>query len=173
MVDLSVLNIFEPVSLISTKNRNGDGITFKSNLNQYIRSNNADQLAKIIQKEAARLEDEAKKLELIERSLAYIRVKGGSDLSSDVYEQLKDKDSSEFIDVFGAADKVPSSVQSNTSAKTAWGKIMTGRAYDHIEENKDSIQEDLGSARSEAGGSKILKVADNPALVNLKEELME
>jgi hypothetical protein len=119
------------------------------------------------------LEDEAKKLELIERSLAYVRAKGGSDLSSDVYGQLKDKDSSEFIDVFGTSDKVPDRVESNPSAKTAWEKIMTGRAYDHIEENKNSIEEDLDSARCEADDKKILKVADNPALVNLKAELME
>ena len=170
MLDLSVLSIFDPVSLSSTKNSSGDGISFESQLDPFLKSGSldADKLAKIIEKEAAKLKDEAKKLELIERSLAYVRAKGGSDLSSDVYEQLKDKDSSEFIDIFGTADKVPSSVQSNPVAKTAWDKIMTGRAYDHIEENKNSIEEDLDSARDEADDKKILKVADNPALVNLK-----
>jgi hypothetical protein len=170
MLDLSVLSTFDPVSLSSTKNSSGDGISFESQLDPSL---NADQLAKIIEKEAAKSKDEAKKLELIERSLAYVRAKGGSDLSSDVYEQLKDKDSSEFIDVFGTSDKVPDRVESNPSAKTAWDKIMTGRAYDHIEENKNSIEEDLDSARDEADDKKILKVADNPALVNLKAELRE
>lgn len=175
MLDLSVLSIFDPVSLSSTKNSSGEGISFESKLDPFLKSGSqdADKLAKIIEQEAAKSKDEAKKLELIERSLAYIRAKGGNDLSSDVYGQLKDKDSSEFIDVFGTADKVPSSVQSNPVAKTAWEKIMTGRAYDHIEENKNSITEDLESARDEADDKKILKVADNPALVNLKEELME
>jgi hypothetical protein len=167
MLDLSVLSTFDPVSLSSTKNSSGDGISFESQLDPSL---DADKLAKIIEKEAAKSKDEAKKLELIERSLAYVRAKGGSDLSSDVYEQLKGKDSS---DLFGPADEVPSSVKSNTAAKTAWEKIMTGRAYDHIEENKNSIQEDLDSARDEADDKKILKVADNPALVNLKEELTE
>ena len=172
MLDLSVLSTFDPVSLSSTKNSSGDGISFESQLDPFLKSGSqdADKLAKIIEKEAAKSKDEAKKLELIERSLAYVRAKGGSDLSSDVYEQLKDKDSS---DLFGPADEVPSSVQSNIAAKTAWEKIMTGRAYDHIEENKNSIQQDLDSARDEADDKKILKVADNPALVNLKKELME
>jgi uncharacterized protein YoaH (UPF0181 family) len=171
MLDLSVLSTFDPVSLSSTKNSSGDGISFESQLDPFLKSGSldADKLAKIIEKEAAKSKDEAKKLELIERSLAYVRAKGGSDLSSDVYEQLKDKDSS---DLFGPADEVPSSVQSNIAAKTAWEKIMTGRAYDHIEENKNSIQQDLDSARDEADDKKILKVAANPALVNLKEELM-
>ena len=175
MLDLSVLSIFDPVSLSSTKNSSGEGISFKSKLDPFLKSGSqdADELAKIIEKEAAKSKDEATQLELVEKSLAYIRAKGGNDLSSDVYGQLKDKDSSEFIDVFGTSDKVPSSVQSNPSAKTAWDKIMTGRAYDHIEENKNSITEDLESARDEADDKKILKVADNPALVNLKEELRE
>lgn len=176
MLDLSVLSIFDPVSLSSTKNSSGEGISFESQLDPFLKSGSqdADKLAKIIEKEAAKSKDEAKKLELIERSLAYIRAKGGSDLSSKVYDNLKDEDKTNgFIDIFGTADKVPSSVQSNPSAKTAWDKIMTGRAYDHIEENKNSITEDLESARDEADNKKILKVADNPALVNLKEELME
>jgi uncharacterized protein YicC (UPF0701 family) len=176
MVDLSVLNTFNPVSLSDTKNSGGDGITFESELNPLLKSDSqdADKLAKIIQKEAEKLKsDKAKQLELIERSIAYVRAKGGSDLSSDVYEQLKNKDSSEFIDVFGKADKVPDAVEKSESAKTAWGQIMTGAAYDHIEKNKNSIAEDLKSALSEADDKKILKVADNPALVNLKEQLME
>lgn len=174
MLDLSVLSIFDPVSLSSTKNSSGEGISFESKLDPFLKSGSqdADKLAKIIEKEAAKSTDEAKKLELIERSLAYIRAKGGNDLSSKVYDNLKDEDRTNgFIDVFGTADKVPSSVQSNPSAKTAWDKIMTGRAYDHIEENKNSIIEDLESARDEADSNKI-EVA-NPALVNLKEELME
>jgi hypothetical protein len=173
MLDLSVLSIFDPVSLSSTKNSSGEGITFESQLDPFLKSGSqdADKLAKIIEKEAAKSKDEAKKLELIERSLAYVRAKGGSDLSSDVYGQLKDKDSSEFIDVFGTSDKVPDRVESNPSAKTAWEKIMTGVAYDQIEENKNSIKKDLESARDEADSNKI-EVA-NPVLVNLKEELME
>ncbi|MEB3314692.1 MAG: hypothetical protein VKK32_00555 [Candidatus Melainabacteria bacterium] len=176
MLDLSVLSIFDPVSLSSTKNSSGEGISFELKLDPFLKSGsqNAGKLAKIIEQEAAKSKDEAKKLELIERSLAYIRAQGGNDLSSKVYDNLKDEDRTNgFIDGFGTADKVPSSVQSNPSAKTAWDKIMTGRAYDHIEENKNSITQDLESARDEADDKKILKVADNPALVNLKEELME
>jgi ribosomal protein S7 len=170
MVDLSVLKNFEPVSLSSTKDSSGDGITFESELNPFLKSDSldADKLAKKIQQEAEKLKaDKAKQLELIERSLAYVRAKGGSDLSSEVYEQLKNKDSSEFIDVFGKSDKVPTNVENSTSAKVAWGQIMTGAAYDHIEKNKNPIAEDLKSALSEADDKKILKVADNPALVKL------
>ena len=48
---------------------------------------------------------------------------------------------------------------------------MSGAAYDHIEENKNSIVADLKSARDEADDEKIF--VDNPALVNLKEQLVE
>ena len=174
MLDLSVLSIFDPVSLSSTKNSSGEGISFEETLDPYIKSKDADELAKIIQKEAKKSKsDEAEQLKIIERSLAYVRAKGGNDLSSDVYEQLKDKDSSEFIDVFGTADKVPASVEKSNSAKTAWEGIMTGRAYDHIEENKTSIEKDIKSARSEADGDKTLKITDNQALSDLRKELME
>lgn len=174
MLDLSVLSIFDPVSLSSTKNSSGEGISFEETLDPYIKSKDADELAKIIQKEAKKSKsDEAEQLKIIERSLAYVRAKGGNDLSSDVYEQLKDKDSSEFIDVFGTADKVPASVEKSSNAKTAWEGIMTGRAYDHIEENKTSIEKDIKSARSEADGDKTLKITDNQALSDLRKELME
>ena len=174
-LDLSVSSPFDPVSLEDTKNSAGDGINFEETLDPHIKSKDADKLAIAIQKavEKSKL-SEAEQLKLIERSIAYIREEGDSDLSSKVYENLKDEDKTNgFLDIFGTADKVPSSVQSNTAAKTAWEKIMTGRAYDHIEENKTSIQEDLESARDEADDKKMLKIAANPALVNLKEELME
>jgi hypothetical protein len=112
---------------------------------------------------------------VVKNAVEYIRAqKDGRVLSAGVYDNLKDEDKTNgFLDIFRTADKVPSSVQSNPVAKTAWEKIMTGRAYDHIEENKNSIEDDLDSARDEADDKKILKVAANPALVNLKEELME
>jgi hypothetical protein len=174
MVDLSVLSTFDPVSLSATKNSSGDGISFESDLDPYIKSKDADELAKIIQKEAKKSKsDEAEKLKIIERSLAYVRAKGGSDLSSDVYDLLKDKDSNEFIDVFGQADKVPDIVNKNESAKTAWAQIQSGAAYDHIEEYKTSIEKDLKSARSEADGDKTLKITDNRGLIELKDQLEE
>jgi hypothetical protein len=175
MVDLSVLKNFEPVSLSSTKDSSGDGITFESELNPFLKSDSldADKLAKKIQQEAEKLKaDKAKQLELIERSLAYVRAKGGSDLSSEVYEQLKNKDSSEFIDVFGKSDKVPTNVENSTSAKVAWGQIMTGAAYDHIEKNKESIEKSLGKASPVEGDQNILGT-NNKALMELKKELME
>jgi hypothetical protein len=174
-LNLSVSSPFDPFSLEDTKNSAGYGINFEETLDPHIKSKDADKLAIAIQKavEKSKL-SEAEQLKLIERSIAYIREEGDSDLSSKVYENLKDEDKTNgFLDIFGTADKVPSSVQSNPVAKTAWDKIMTGRAYDHIEENKNSITEDLESARDEADGEKILKVAANPALVNLKKELME
>jgi uncharacterized protein YoaH (UPF0181 family) len=174
-LNLSVSSTFDPFSLEDTKNSAGGGINFEETLDPHIKSKDADKLAIAIQKavEKSKL-SEAEQLKLIRRSIAYIREEGDSDLSSKVYENLKDEDKTNgFLDIFGTADKVPSSVQSNPVAKTAWEKIMTGRAYDHIEENKNSIEEDLDSARCEADDKKILKVADNPALVNLKEELME
>ena len=173
MLDLSVLRTFNPVSLSETKNSSGEGISFESQLDPLLNSGSpdADELAKIIEKEAAKSKAEAEKLQLIERSLAYVREKGGSDLSLEVYEQLKDDGSSEFIDVFGTSDTVPDCVERNPSAKTAWEKIMSGAAYDHIEENKNSIVADLKSARDEADDEKIF--VDNPALVNLKEQLVE
>ena len=172
-LDLSVLSTFNPVSLRDTKNSSGEGIDFKLDLDSLLNidSPDADELAKIIEKEAAKSKAEAEKLQLIERSLAYVREKGGSDLSLEVYEQLKDDGSSEFIDVFGTSDTVPDCVERNPSAKTAWEKIMSGAAYDHIEENKNSIVADLKSARDEADDEKIF--VDNPALVNLKEQLVE
>lgn len=174
MVDLSVLN-FEPVSLSSVKNSNGDGITFESQLDPFLKSDSldADKLAQKIQEEAEKLPDKAKQLELVERSIAYIRAKGRSDLSLKVYENLKDEDKTNgFLDVFGKADKVPDIVKSNETAQAAWNKIASGAAYDYIEKNKTSITKNLSFARSEANDKNILKVS-NPALVNLKEQLME
>lgn len=177
MVDLSVLNTFNPVSLSDTKNRGGDGISsFKKNLDEDIKNENADALARIIEGEAKKLPDEAEQLGLVERSIAYIRAKD-SGLSLKVYENLKDKDKANgFLDVFGTADKVPDIVNKNSSAKVAWGRIASGAAYDHIEENIESISEDLKSALNEAetdeNGKKILKLT-NSALQNLKVQLME
>lgn len=177
MVDLSVLNTFNPVSLSDTKNSGGDGISsFKKNLDEDIKNENADALAQIIQKEAEKLKDRAKQLGLVERSIAYIRA-NNSGLSLKVYENLKDEDKANgFLDVFGTADKVPDIVNKNSSAKVAWGRIASGAAYDHIEENIESISEDLKSALNEAetdeNGKKILKVT-NSALQNLKVQLME
>lgn len=177
MVDLSVLNTFNPVSLSDTKNSGGDGISsFKKNLDEDIKNENADALAQIIQKEAEKLKDRAKQLGLVERSIAYIRA-NNSGLSLKVYENLKDEDKANgFLDVFGTADKVPDIVNKNSSAKVAWGRIASGAAYDHIEENIESISEDLKSAFDEAetdeNGKKILKLT-NSALQNLKVQLTE
>ena len=173
MFDLSVLSTFDPVSLSSTKNSGGEVISFKETLDPYIKSKDADELAKIIQKEVKNSKDEAEQLKIIERSLAYIRAKD-SKVSSQVYENLKDEDKTNgFLDVFGKADKVPDIVKNSAPAQVAWEKIASGAAYDHIEKNKTSITDDLKDARCEADDKKILKVADNLALVNLKEQLME
>lgn len=177
MVDLSVLSTFNPVSLSDTKNSGGDvSSSFKKTLDQHITNENADELARIIAREAKKLPDKAKQLGLVERSIAYIRA-NNSDLSLKVYENLKDEDKANgFLDVFGTADKVPDIVNKNSSAKVAWGRIASGAAYDHIEENIESISEDLKSALNEAetdeNGKKILKVT-NSALQNLKVQLME
>jgi hypothetical protein len=175
MVDLSVLSTFNP-NLSSLFNPKGDDISFESELDPFLKSDShdADKLAKKIQKEAEKLQDKAKQLELVERSIAYIRAKGGSGLSLKVYENLKDEDEANgFPDVFGKSDKVPDIVNNSAPAQVAWEKIASGAAYDHIEKNKTSIAEDLKFARSEADDKKILKVPDNPALVNLKEQLRE
>ena len=176
MLDLSVLRTFNPVSLSETKNSSGEGIDFKLDLDSLLNidSPDADELAKIIEKEAAKSKDEAEKLQLIERSLAYVRAKGGSDLSLQVYENLTDNNTNNgFIDVFGGELTVPEIVSTNPTEKAveAWGQIMSGAAYDHIEENKNSIVADLKSARDEADDEKIF--VNNPALVNLKEQLVE
>ena len=175
-LDLSVLSTFNPVSLRDTKNSSGEGIDFKLDLDSLLNidSPDADELAKIIEKEAAKSKDEAEKLQLIERSLAYVREKGGSDLSLQVYENLTDNNTNNgFIDVFGGELTVPEIVSTNPTEKAveAWEKIMSGAAYDHIEENKNSIVADLKSARDEADDEKIF--VNNPALVNLKEQLVE
>jgi hypothetical protein len=177
MVDLSVLSTFSPVSPSVTKNSGGDDISdFAKTLKQDIRSDDAHKLAQKIQAEAEKLEDKVKQLELVERSIAYIRAEGGSDLSLKVYENLKDEDKTNgFLDVFGTADKVPDIVKKSDPAQIAWRKIASGAAYDHIKESEVSISQDLDSAREEVGedGRKILKVANNPALQNLKVQLME
>ena len=178
MLDLSVLRTFNPVSLSETKNSSGEGISFESQLDPLLNSGSpdADELAKIIEKEAAKSKDEAEKLQLIERSLAYVRAKGGSDLSLQVYENLTDNNENNgFIDVFGKELTVPKIVRTNPTAMAAeaWEKIMSGAAYDHIEENKNSIVADLKSARSEAEPDDKKIFVDNPALVNLKEQLVE
>ncbi|MFZ4085127.1 MAG: hypothetical protein ACOYK1_06285 [Vampirovibrionia bacterium] len=171
MVDLSVLRTFNPVDPSVTKNSSGEGITFQSELDTSL---SADELARKIQTKAATLEDKAKQLELVERSIAYIRAKGDSDLSLKVYENLKDEDKKNgSLDVFGTADQVPDIVNKSAPAQVAWEKMASGAAYDYIEQNKTSIAKDLQSARSKAGDKKILKIADNPALVNLKKQLLE
>jgi hypothetical protein len=171
---LSVLKIFDPVSLKDTKNSAGDGINFEETLDPHIKSKDADELAKAIQKavEKSKL-SEAEQLKLIERSIAYIRAEGDSDLSSKVYENLKDGDEKNgFLDVFGTANKIPDIVKNDKLAAKTWGQIASGAAYDHIEENKASIKDDLESARNEADGNKSLTVT-NPALANLKKQLVE
>jgi hypothetical protein len=175
MVDLSVLKNFDPVIPIDTKNSRGYGISpeLKKDLDLYIESKDADKLAKIIQKEAEKSKNETEKFKIIEELLARIRAKD-SKVSLQVYEKLTDKDRNNgFIDVFGTELKVPTSVEKSVIAKTAWEKIMSGAAYDYIEENKLSIEDDLKYARCEADDGKILKVANNQALVNLKEQLRE
>ncbi len=176
MLDLSVLKTFNPVSLGDTKNSGGDVISrFKENLDKDIKNENADELARIIAREAKKSLDKAKQLELVERSIAYIRA-NNSGLSLKVYENLKDEDKANgFLDVFGTADKVPDIVNKNSSAQLAWGRIASGAAYDHIEENIESIRDDLNFAFDETeidNGKKILKVT-TPALQNLKLQLME
>jgi hypothetical protein len=178
MVDLSVLRKFDPVTLNETKNLGGGGIiSFQKTLDDSIGNEDADKLAIIIQNEAGKFKlDKVKQLELVERSIAYIRANGDSDLSLKVYENLKDKDENNgFLDVFGTADTVPDIVNNSDRAQVAWEKIASGAAYDHIKESEVSISQDLDSAREEVGedGRKILKVANNPALQNLKVQLME
>ena len=175
MLDLSVLRTFNPVSLSETKNSSGEGISFESQLDPLLNSGSpdADELAQKIQEEANRTTNQEDQLELIERSLAYIREKD-STLSLQVYENLTDNNENNgFIDVFGKELTVPKIVRTNPTAMAAeaWEKIMSGAAYDHIEENKNSIVADLKSARDEADDEKIF--VDNPALVNLKEQLVE
>ena len=177
MLDLSVLRTFNPVSLSETKNSSGEGISFESQLDPLLNSGSpdADELAQKIQEEANRTTNQEDQLELIERSLAYIREKD-STLSLQVYENLTDNNENNgFIDVFGKELTVPKIVRTNPTAMAAeaWEKIMSGAAYDHIEENKNSIVADLKSARSEAEADDEKIFVNNPALVNLKEQLME
>ena len=69
MLDLSVLSTFNPVSLSETKNSSGEGISFESQLDPLLNSGSpdADELAQKIQEKAAILDNEAEKLQLIER----------------------------------------------------------------------------------------------------------
>ncbi len=92
-LNLSVSSPFNPFSLEDTKNSAGDGINFEETLDPHIKSKDADKLAIAIQKavEKSKL-SEAEQLKLIGRSIAYIREEGDSDLSSKVYENLKDED---------------------------------------------------------------------------------
>jgi hypothetical protein len=178
-LDLTVPITFNPVSPNDTTILSGDGggisSKLKKDLDVCIKNENADEIAKIIQRETEKLKlDKAKQIELAGNIFAYIDQASGDKeaghrLSLEVYGISKKTN----VDVFGTKDEVPDIVKNNDTAKTAWEKIMSGAAYDHIEVNKPPIEKDLESARSKADDQKILKIADNQALVDLKEQLME
>jgi len=174
MVDLSVFNVFTPASFDEIKsNTDGAGISFEDSLNAGIKDKDAEALAQIIRAKTKDLDDEDK-LAQIERSLAYIRGKGGSELSLEVYEKIKNEDSNEFIDVFGRNDNMPSNIQTDSAARSEWDKIMSGAAYDYIEENKESIDTSIKAADKETkNGKTIYDVDDNQSLSKLKNQLIE
>lgn len=172
MVDLSVFNVFTPASFKDIEqNDSGAVISFKDSLNANIKD--ADALANIIKNKTKDLNDEDK-LTQIERALAYIRGKGGSELSLEVYEKIKNEDGNEFIDVFGRNDNMPSNIQTDSAARSEWDKIMSGAAYDYIEENKKSIDTSIKAADKETkNGKTIYDVDDNQSLSKLKNQLIE
>lgn len=174
MVDLSVFNVFTPASFKDIEqNDSGAVISFEDSLNAGIKDKDAYALAKIIKDKTKTLNDEDK-LAQIERSLAYIRGKGGSELSLEVYEKIKNEDSNQFIDVFGRNDNMPSSIQTDSAARSEWDKIMSGAAYDYIEENKKSIDTSIKAADKETkNGKTIYDVDDNQSLSKLKNQLIE
>ena len=168
---------FTPLILTETKKSDGLDLTLKNNLDDSItKGKDPDALAKCIEvavKDVTGAGAETKQLQLIEKSLAYIR-ETDRGLSLRVSENLTDaKKDNGYVDVFGTENKIPEVVTKDDGAKKAWDNIASGIAYDYIEKNKDAIKSDLDAPTTTTDGTKTVKVGANSALAQLKTQLME